>query len=114
MDLVAAGTGRLTLWRGAADGRLAEPVDIPVDLSTLMSTSPYLLLATDINQDGVLDLFYVYLGDGHGGFSSGLSFPCFGEQQYGNFLMGDLNNDTKLDIIVTRRDGWRVLLNTCP
>jgi hypothetical protein len=34
--------------------------------------------------------------------------------QYGNFLMGDLNNDTKLDIIVTRRDGWRVLLNTCP
>ena len=28
--------------------------------------------------------------------------------------MGDLNHDTKLDIIVTTSVGWQVLLNTCP
>lgn len=31
----------------------------------------------------------------------------------GFFLVGDLNNDNKLDLIVTRNDGWQVLLNTC-
>jgi hypothetical protein len=30
VDMVAAETKRLTLWRGASDGRFAEPVDIPV------------------------------------------------------------------------------------
>ncbi len=230
VDMVAAETQHLTLWRGAADGRLAEPVDIPVGLATAESSfsSQYLLLAADWNQDGVLDLLFgmatlrmllgrgdgtfdkeiacglalqgscpfailadfdhdqkldmvmnsflgaqaflgmsgcnfstlvsipyappyrevdslgvadlngdgnpdiviaaaysppvppganhidVSLGDGHGGFASPLSFPSSVWQPSGNFLMGDLNHDTKLDIIMTRPDGWQVLLNTCP
>ena len=56
----------------------------------------------------------VLLGDGHGGFASPLSLPSSRGQPYWNFLVGDLNHDTKLDIIVTRPDGWQVLLNTCP
>jgi hypothetical protein len=81
----------------------------------------------DLNGDGNPDIvsgsstmtggtqISVLLGDGHGGFASPLSFPSFGGQlqPYGVFLMGDLNHDTKLDIIVTRPDGWQVLLNTC-
>jgi hypothetical protein len=54
------------------------------------------------------------LGEGHGGFASPLSFPSTGGQPRWHFLMGDLNHDTKLDIIVTRPEGWQVLLNTCP
>jgi hypothetical protein len=30
------------------------------------------------------------------------------------FLVGDLDRDGKLDIVLTRSDGWRVFLNTCP
>jgi hypothetical protein len=80
----------------------------------------------DLNGDGNPDIvtesstmpgdeqISVLLGDGHGGFASPLSFPSLGGQPYWNFLVGDLNRDTKLDIIVTRPDGWQVLLNTCP
>jgi hypothetical protein len=75
----------------------------------------------DLNGDGNPDIVYgsapqisVLLGDGHGGFASPLSFPSAGGQSGGAFLVGDLNHDSKLDIIVTRPDGWQVLLNTCP
>ena len=222
VDLLAAETQRLTLWRGAADGRLAEPVHMPVGLAALVTSSPsaYFLLAADWNRDGVLDLLFgtstlrillgrgdgtfgqeitcglaldenpfgniladfdhdqkldmvvgakiflgmngcnfstsvsltpqyttnspgvadldgdghldiittstsvlvdivtasisVYLGDGRGGFASPVTVPSFGGAQYGNFLVGDLNHDTKLDIINTQPGGWQVLLNTCP
>lgn len=214
VDMVAAETKRLTLWRGTADGRLAEPVDIPVGSNASDSWVAYFLLAADWNRDGVLDLLFgastlrmllgrgdgtfdqeiacglaldgsasgnaladfdhdqkidmvvgakvflgmngcnfstsvstrsgsgvgvadfngdgnpdivtesstmtgdeqvsVLLGDGRGGFASPLNFPSFGGQPYTSFLVGDLNHDTKLDIIVTRPDGWQVFLNTCP
>jgi hypothetical protein len=80
----------------------------------------------DLNGDGNPDIvsesstmtgdeqISVLLGDGHGGFSAPLTFLSLGGQPYWNFLVGDLNHDTKLDIIVTRPDGWQVLLNTCP
>jgi len=55
----------------------------------------------------------VHLGDGKGTFAEVLSFPSVGRQNGGSFLIGDRNQDGKLDILVTRRDGWRVLLNTC-
>jgi hypothetical protein len=226
VDMVLAETQRLTLWRGAADGQLAEPIDIPVGLAASVSpfSSAYFLLAADWNQDGVLDLLFgvytlrmllgrgdgtfakeiacglaldyrqpsgiladfdhdqkldmvmnsllgtkvflgmngcnystsvsipypppygavdslgvadlngdgnpdivvaaaathpedshisVSLGDGRGGFASPLSFPSSVWQSNGSFLIGDLNHDTKLDLIVTRPDGWQVLLNTC-
>jgi hypothetical protein len=231
VDMVTAETRRLTLWRGAADGRLAEPSDIPVGLAapeSYVPSSAYLLLAADWNQDGVLDLLFgmstlrmllghgdgtfdkeiacglaldtglpsgiltdfdhdqkidmviqylsfgstraflgmngcnystsvwmsyapgssavqslavadlngdgnpdiilgeghsntpgdnrvsVYLGDGRGGFASPLGFPSNTYFSPENLVVGDLNHDTKLDIIATGSSGWQVLLNTCP
>jgi hypothetical protein len=55
----------------------------------------------------------ISLGDGRGGFGSPLSFPSSVWWSSGHFLMGDLNHDTKLDLIVIRPGGWQVLLNTC-
>jgi hypothetical protein len=56
----------------------------------------------------------VYLGDGRGRFSPPLSFPNDAAGWSSYLLTGDLNHDTKLDIIVTTPGGWQVLLNTCP
>jgi hypothetical protein len=55
----------------------------------------------------------VYLGDGRGRFAPPLSFPKDDAYTSNYFLTGDLNHDTKLDIIVTTPGGWQVLLNTC-
>jgi len=81
----------------------------------------------DLNGDGHPDLvtnassspseISVYLGDGRGGFAAPSTFPSIEPQPGwatdGVYLMGDLNNDTKLDIIIIRAEGWQVLLNTC-
>jgi hypothetical protein len=56
----------------------------------------------------------VCLGDGRGGFAAPTIVPGTESVFEGSFLIGDLNNDRKLDIILTRPDGWQVLLNTCP
>ncbi len=78
----------------------------------------------DFNGDGQADLvttssgpdakMAVYLGDGRGGFAAPIALPGVWSQMDGVYLMGDLNNDTRLDLIITRSDGWQVLLNTCP
>ena len=85
------------------------------------------LAVADLDGDGNLDVITagtdstpsdhrvaVSLGDGHGGFASALAFPVSLALPSGNLLVGDLNHDTKLDLILTREDGWQVLLNTCP
>jgi hypothetical protein len=90
----------------------------------------------DLNGDGHADIVLmeskpdfqisVYLGNGRGGFSDPKNFPGIGPRHFGGsfffgypeingyYLIGDLNRDTKLDIILTTTEGWRVLLNTCP
>jgi hypothetical protein len=55
----------------------------------------------------------VYVGNGKGDFAKPLSFPGVDTANGGVFLVGDLNQDGKLDIVVSHSDGWRVLLNTC-
>jgi hypothetical protein len=72
----------------------------------------------DGNQDVVVDdnlAIMVSVGDGKGGFPHVLTIPAPTEGQWplGNFLMGDLNGDGKLDVVFARQGGWGVLLNTC-
>ena len=77
----------------------------------------------DFNGDGNLDVviddnlaIMVHVGDGQGGFPHALTLPAptpNGQWPLGNFLVGDLNRDGKLDIVFARDGGWGVLLNTC-
>ena len=66
----------------------------------------YSIALEDVNGDGALDIIqgnigqsYVYLNDGHGGFSTGVPFGG------ANFItngiaLGDVNGDGKLDLVV--------------
>lgn len=76
----------------------------------------------DFNGDGNLDVvvddnlaIMVHVGDGRGGFPHELTFPApsQGVWPLGQFLVGDLNADGKLDIVFSRDARWGVLLNTC-
>jgi len=94
-------TTLVSAFDGLSSGRLADPLGV-----------------ADFNGDGHADLvtgeITVLLGDGRGGFSSASTFPIAGLQEGVFYLMGDLNNDTKLDLIIIRSDSWQVLLNSCP
>jgi hypothetical protein len=76
----------------------------------------------DLNGDGNLDVIaddnlaiMVQVGDGKGSFLHELTLTVTTPEQWplGNFLVGDLNRDGKLDIVFSREGGWGVLLNTC-
>jgi hypothetical protein len=81
------------------------------------------VVLADLDGDDNLDMiadtrmgsgFEVWVGNGKGGFAQPLSLAGGDWPAYsGVFLVGDLNRDTKLDLLLVRPDGWRVLLNTC-
>ncbi|CAF5122775.1 unnamed protein product, partial [Rotaria sp. Silwood1] len=92
--------------------------------STNSSSSRYSLAVEDINNDTILDIVVaihdtnylgVLLGQGNGTFASIILFPL----EYGSYpfsiVIGDFNNDRKLDFAVANNgtDSLNILLQTC-
>jgi hypothetical protein len=93
-------------------------IPVPTDYAFLYSVG-----MADLDGDGELDIvsatgigmsgfISVSRGDGRGGFSQPATFPA-SEGSGATLLVGDLDHDTKLDIILTYMEHWQVLLNTC-
>ncbi|CAF3865131.1 unnamed protein product, partial [Rotaria sp. Silwood1] len=92
--------------------------------STNSSSSRYSLAVEDINNDIILDIIVaihdtnylgVLLGQGNGTFASIILFPLeYGSHPF-SIVIGDFNNDRKLDFAVANNgtDSLNILLQTC-
>ncbi|CAF1276926.1 unnamed protein product [Rotaria sp. Silwood1] len=92
--------------------------------STNSSSSRYSLAVEDINTDTILDIVVaihdtnylgVLLGQGNGTFASIILFPLeYGTHPF-SIVIGDFNNDRKLDFAVANNgtDSLNILLQTC-
>jgi hypothetical protein len=98
-DLVAAMAKRLSLWRGNASGKFAKSVDIPV------GSVGNFLVATDWNQDGVLDLLFVtstlrmLLGRGDGTFDKEIACGLALATEASGNVIADFDHDQKMDMV---------------
>jgi hypothetical protein len=108
-DLVVSNNTGMQLMRGNANGSFQAP-------TAISSTYANSAVAGDLNGDGKLDLAtnsQIFLGSGNGTFQSptainlppqiptGYSAPV--AQQPTSVAVGDLNDDGKLDLVVTGR-----------
>jgi hypothetical protein len=102
LDLLAAEWNLLTVWRGAGGGQFGEPVRFP-----LGSASDALLVATDWNRDGVLDLLFgsytlrILQGRGDGSFEKEIACGLALDRSSSNRnVLGDFDHDQKVDVVV--------------
>ena len=93
---------------GNGDGTFAPQVDYPVGSDPSAGSSPFSIVAADLNGDGHLDLavndsedgaISVLLGNGDGTFAPQIIDPV-GSEPYA-FAAGDLNGDGHLDLALT-------------
>ncbi|CAF3790965.1 unnamed protein product [Rotaria sp. Silwood1] len=91
---------------------------------TRSNSSGYSLAAEDINNDTILDIVVanhdtnylgVLLGQGNGTFASIILFPLEYRSHPFSIVIGDFNNDRKLDVAIANNgtDSLNILLQTC-
>jgi hypothetical protein len=107
-DNTHGGNGRLFLMLGNGDGTFQAPTE------TAAGNAPYYIAVGDLNRDGKLDavvanyttgskLVSVFLGNGDGTFQPRATYAV---GQYPQHVeIGDLNNDGRLDVVASIRDG---------
>jgi hypothetical protein len=103
----------INLITGAGAGALNDPHTITTGLTQTLD-----IANADFNRDGDLDIAWigfsgslsVYLGDGAGGFSSGVAWPVIPSPS--RIATADLNQDGSPDVVISGKDAACVLLST--
>jgi len=101
IDVATAAGAEVAVLINTGDGTFQTPA------SYIAGTAPRTIVATDLNQDGILDLVvgddlgnavYVLLGKGDGGFKPGVPFSTTNEPD--TIAVGDVNGDHIPDVVV--------------
>jgi hypothetical protein len=108
-------TGYAVLTEGDGSAKLFSPFIDNADFQTrrdfAVRSNPSAIAKGDFNKDGILDLAVVdtltedvliLLGDGKGGFTASRSIPIGRNSQPRSITVGDFNNDSNLDLVVTK------------
>lgn len=112
MTLLAVGLVGLAWSLWAVRGDTQSPLFAPGLPVTVGMGSGKVILA-DLNGDGQLDLLTqhllerqvgVQLGDGQGHFTPAAGSPIGFDYEPGTIALGDVNNDTRLDLGITNKD----------
>ncbi|CAF5066904.1 unnamed protein product, partial [Rotaria magnacalcarata] len=122
LDVVVAnfGSGSISIFIGYGNGSFAGQLVY----STGPDCYPYFVAAGDFNNDAIVDIVVVnqnsndlgvFLGYGNGIFATVILVPLgYGSHPF-SVLVGDYNNDRKLDLAVANggTDSLSILLQTC-
>ncbi|CAF3940451.1 unnamed protein product [Rotaria sp. Silwood2] len=115
MDLVVANyeSFTITVLLGNSDGAFSNQTTY----FTGPESSPYSVAVGDFNNDARLDIAVankwtfnvgIFLGHGDGTFSDQSTYPTGPNSKPTTVAVGDFNNDTRLDIVVTNYGGYSI------
>ncbi|CAF4556191.1 unnamed protein product [Rotaria sp. Silwood2] len=122
VDIVFSGCNSNTVgvFLGYGNGSFGNLMTYP----TGSYSTQYSLAVGDMNNDTMLDIVVanydnnnlgVFIGHGNGTFANIIVFPLDYESNPFSIVVGDFNNDRKLDIAVANNgtDSLNILLQTC-
>jgi len=107
-DIAVANFGNesISVFLGSSTGQLQTP-----NTTEMTGTAPTSIGIGDMNEDGNLDIvigcfatndLYIWLGDGTGQFTVSSGSPFAGFVGAENLVLGDVNGDTRLDVVMAQ------------